>query len=47
MPTKTILLGAECISSSGVPLIVVQEPTVIGTEEMVMPMDTLPPPDQV
>ncbi|CAF0816970.1 unnamed protein product [Rotaria sordida] len=46
MPTKTILLGADCIPSSSVPLIFVQEPTVIGADEMVMQMDTLPPLDQ-
>ncbi|CAF1281232.1 unnamed protein product [Rotaria sp. Silwood1] len=46
MPTKTILLGADCISSSSIPLIFVQEPTVIGADEMIMQMDTLPPLDQ-
>ncbi len=47
MPTKTVLLGVDCIPSSTIPLIVVQEPTVIGADELVMPMDTLPPLDQV
>ncbi|CAF3130334.1 unnamed protein product [Rotaria socialis] len=46
MPIKTVLLGADCIPSSSVPLIFVQEPTVIGTDEMIIPMDTLPPLDQ-
>ncbi|CAF2952038.1 unnamed protein product [Rotaria sp. Silwood2] len=46
MSTKTVLLGADCISSSSVPLIFVQEPTVIGADEMVMQMDTQPPLDQ-
>ncbi|CAF1231742.1 unnamed protein product [Rotaria magnacalcarata] len=46
MSTKTVLLGADCIPSSSVPLIFVQEPTVIGTDEMIIPMDTLPPLDQ-
>ncbi|CAF4428536.1 unnamed protein product, partial [Adineta steineri] len=46
-PTKTILLGADCISTSNdVPLIFVQEPTVIGADEVPIPMDTLPPLDQ-
>ncbi len=47
IPTKTVLLGVDCISSSDVPLIFVQEPTVIGADELAMPMDTLPPLDQV
>ncbi|CAF0816795.1 unnamed protein product [Adineta steineri] len=47
IPTKTILLGADCISTSNdVPLIFVQEPTVIGADEVPIPMDTLPPLDQ-
>ncbi|UJR34121.1 hypothetical protein I4U23_021528 [Adineta vaga] len=45
-PTKTVLLGANC-ASSNVPLIFVQEPTMIGADEMPIQMDTLPPlPDQ-
>lgn len=47
MPTKTVLLGVDCIPSNNVPLIFVQEPTVIGADELAMPMDTLPPLDQV
>jgi hypothetical protein len=47
MPTKSVLLGVDCIPSSSVPLIFVQEPTVIGADEMAMQMDTLPPFDQV
>ena len=46
-PTETILLGVDCIPGSDVPLIVVQEPTVIAHDEMAMQMDTLPPFDQV
>ncbi len=44
---KTVLLGVDCIPSTSVPLIFVQEPTVIGADELAMPMDTLPPLDQV
>jgi hypothetical protein len=46
-PTKTVLLGVDGISSSNIPLIFVQEPTVIGADELAIPMDTLPPLDQV
>ncbi|CAF1273274.1 unnamed protein product [Adineta ricciae] len=41
-PTKTILFGADCIPSGNVPLITVQEPTMIGVDEMPVQMDTLP-----
>lgn len=37
----------DCISDSDVPLIVVQEPTIIAHDDMAMQMDTLPPLDQV
>jgi hypothetical protein len=47
MPKKTVLLGVDCTPSSNVPLIIVQEPTMIGADEMAMPMDTLPLFDQV
>jgi len=48
MPTTTILLGVDCIPSSNVPVIVVQEPTMIGgADEIPIQMDTLPPLDQV
>lgn len=46
-PTQTVLLGADCIPSSDVPLIFVQEPTVITSDDLAMQMDTLPPLDQV
>jgi hypothetical protein len=47
MPTETVLLGVDCIPNSNVPLIVIQEPTMIGAEDMAMQIDTLPPFDQV
>jgi hypothetical protein len=48
MPTETVLLGVDCIPNSTVPLIVIQEPTMIGAEDnMAMQIDTLPPFDQV
>jgi hypothetical protein len=47
MPTETVLLGVDCIPNSSVPLIVIQEPTMIGAEDMAMQIDTLPPFDQV
>jgi hypothetical protein len=47
MPTKTVLLGVDCVPSSNVPVIIVQEPTMIGADEIAMQMDTLPPLDQV
>lgn len=45
-PSKTILLGVDCIPSSHIPLIFVQEPTVIVGDEVPVQMDTLPPLDQ-
>ena len=47
MPTATVLLGVDCTSSSKIPLILVQEPTVIVADEMGIQMDTLPQLDQV
>lgn len=45
-PSKTVLLGVDCIPSSNIPLIFVQEPTVIAGDEVPIQMDTLPPIDQ-
>ena len=47
MTKNSVLLGSDCITSGDVPLIVVQEPTVLGADEAAIHMDTLPPFDQV
>jgi len=43
---KLILIGVDCIPSTTVLLIFVQEPTVIGVEELPISMDKLSPLDQ-
>lgn len=42
-----VLLGADCISASDIPMIVIQEPTMIGADELPVPMDIQHPHDQV
>ena len=42
-----VLLGADCSSTGDVPLIIIQEPTMLGLDEPAVQMDTLPPFDQV
>lgn len=45
-PDGVVLLGAECSSGPDVPMIVIQEPTMLGVDEGHIPMDTMPPLDQ-